>query len=58
MRIDFIFGILLTSCFSKNGIESGSSKIKISMLVDGVIDDKFFNSSVNKALLRLKKDFS
>ncbi|ABH01650.1 hypothetical protein [Borreliella afzelii] len=28
------------------------------MLVDGVIDDKFFNSSVNKALLRLKKDFS
>nr|CAA57239.1 bmpB(p39,ORF2) [Borreliella afzelii PKo] len=53
----FIFGILLTSCFSKNGIESGSSKIKISMLVDGVLDDKSFNSSANEALLRLKKDF-
>ncbi|WKC78857.1 nucleoside ABC transporter substrate-binding protein BmpB [Borreliella turdi] len=53
----FIFGILLTSCFSKNGAESGSSKIKISMLVDGVLDDKSFNSSANKALLRLEKDF-
>ncbi|WKC77943.1 nucleoside ABC transporter substrate-binding protein BmpB [Borreliella turdi] len=53
----FIFGILLTSCFSKNGAESGSSKIKISMLVDGVLDDKSFNSSANRALLRLEKDF-
>ncbi|EOA80186.1 nucleoside ABC transporter substrate-binding protein BmpB [Borreliella burgdorferi] len=53
----FIFGILLTSCFSRNGIESSSKKIKISMLVDGVLDDKSFNSSANEALLRLKKDF-
>ncbi|WNY64930.1 nucleoside ABC transporter substrate-binding protein BmpB [Borreliella carolinensis] len=58
MRIAiFILGILLTSCFSKNEIESGSRKIKISMLVDGVLDDKSFNSSANTALLRLKKDF-
>ncbi|WPM05933.1 nucleoside ABC transporter substrate-binding protein BmpB [Borreliella sinica] len=53
----FIFGILLTSCLSKSGVESDSSKIKISMLVDGVLDDESFNSSANKALLRLKKDF-
>ncbi|WKC90767.1 nucleoside ABC transporter substrate-binding protein BmpB [Borreliella carolinensis] len=58
MRIAiFILGILLTSCFSKNEIESGSRKIKISMLVDGVLDDKSFNSSANEALLRLKKNF-
>ncbi|WNY60180.1 nucleoside ABC transporter substrate-binding protein BmpB [Borreliella bissettiae] len=58
MRIAiFILGILLTSCFSKNEIESGLRKIKISMLVDGVLDDKSFNSSANEALLRLKKDF-
>ncbi|QFI14507.1 nucleoside ABC transporter substrate-binding protein BmpB [Borrelia sp. CA_690] len=53
----FIFGILFISCLSKNGIESESSKMKISMLVDGVLDDKSFNSSANNALLRLKKDF-
>lgn len=58
MRIAiFIFGILLISCFSRNGMESGSRKIKISMLVDGILDDKSFNSSANEALLRLKKDF-
>nr|WP_325064438.1 BMP family ABC transporter substrate-binding protein [Borreliella bavariensis] len=27
------------------------------MLVDGVLDDKSFNSSANRALLRLEKDF-
>nr|WP_267505824.1 nucleoside ABC transporter substrate-binding protein BmpB [Borreliella garinii] len=53
----FIFGILLTSCFGRNEIESGPDKIKISMLVDGVIDDKSFNSSANRALLRLEEDF-
>ncbi|MCD2400698.1 nucleoside ABC transporter substrate-binding protein BmpB [Borreliella bissettiae] len=53
----FILGILLTSCFSKHEVESGSRKIKISMLVDGVLDDKSFNSSANGALLCLKKDF-
>nr|WP_308445730.1 BMP family ABC transporter substrate-binding protein [Borreliella garinii] len=53
----FIFGILLTSCFSRNEIESGSSRIKIFMLVDGVLDDKSFNSSANRALLRLEEDF-
>ncbi len=47
----------MTSCFIRNEIESGSSKIKISMLVDGVLDDKSFNSSANRALLRLEKDF-
>ncbi|MGF7101787.1 nucleoside ABC transporter substrate-binding protein BmpB [Borreliella kurtenbachii] len=58
MRIAiFILGILLTSCFSRNEIESGSRKIKVSMLVDGVLDDKSFNSSANEALLHLKKDF-
>ncbi|WP_325064413.1 hypothetical protein [Borreliella bavariensis] len=53
----FIFGILLTSCFSRNEIESGSSKIKISILVDSFLDNKSFNSSANGALLRLEKDF-
>ncbi len=53
----FIFGILLTSCFGRNEIESGPDKIKISMLVDGVLDDKSFNSSANRALLRLEEDF-
>ncbi|WLN24048.1 MULTISPECIES: hypothetical protein [Borreliella] len=48
----------MTSCFSGNEIESGSSKIKTSMLVNGVLDDKSFNSSANRALLRLEKDFS
>ncbi len=58
MRIAiFIFGILLTSCLGENGIKSGSNKVKISMLVDGILDDKSFNSSANKALLLLKKDF-
>ncbi|SCW31080.1 nucleoside-binding protein [Borreliella japonica] len=58
MRIAiFIFGILLASCLSKNEVESDSNKIKISMLVDGVLDDESFNSSANKALLNLKKDF-
>ncbi|WNY68592.1 nucleoside ABC transporter substrate-binding protein BmpB [Borreliella lusitaniae] len=58
MRIAiFILGILLISCLNRNGIESGLNKINISMLVDGVLDDQSFNSSANKALLRLKKDF-
>ncbi|WP_210372655.1 BMP family ABC transporter substrate-binding protein, partial [Borreliella garinii] len=58
MRIAiFIFGILLISCLGENGIKSGSNKVKISMLVDGILDDKSFNSSANKALLLLKKDF-
>nr|WP_326492782.1 hypothetical protein [Borreliella garinii] len=47
----------MTSCFSRDEIESGSSRIKIFMLVDGVLDDKSFNSSANRALLRLEEDF-
>ncbi|WNZ73534.1 hypothetical protein [Borreliella garinii] len=43
----------MTSFFSRNEKESGSSRIKIFMLVDGVLDDKSFNSSANRALLRL-----
>ncbi|AJA90203.1 membrane protein [Borreliella chilensis] len=53
----FIFSILFISCFNENEIESSSSKIKISMLVDGILDDESFNSTANKALLRLEKDF-
>ncbi|WP_327785750.1 BMP family ABC transporter substrate-binding protein, partial [Borreliella garinii] len=47
----------MTSCFSRDEIESGPDKIKISVLVDGVLDDKSFNFSANRALLRLEEDF-
>ncbi|EEF84218.1 conserved domain protein [Borreliella spielmanii A14S] len=42
----FIFGIFSISCFSRNGIEIGLSKIKISMLVDSIFNDKSLNSRI------------